>query len=143
MNTNYGPQFINSGIVSSHPKSFIDKLTTSEIKRLKSLTSQLINANSEYEMNLTKAYYPLPVNLLFQFVNLWQPKKRRTKHRLFKYEITFWNIFRKRDDHKDKLIVITEYAPLGEVELIFDKTNDEWILNSQLIKKKPAIKPVF
>ena len=129
LNTNYGPQFINSGVVSTHPKSFIGKITTSEIKRLKSLISQLINANNEYEIESNDSLLSFAGEPPYFNLSIYGNLKRGVANTGYlNTKLPFGIFSEKRDDHKDKLIVITEYAPLGEVELLFDKTNDEWIL---------------
>lgn len=129
LNVKLGPNFINSGVVSTHPRSFINKLTSSEIKRLKSLISQLINANNEYEIEsndslLSYAGEPPYFNLSI-YDNL---KKGIPITGNLNSNLPLGMFLEKRDKNKDKLMVLTEYEYIGEVELLFKESLKEWIL---------------
>ena len=129
LNSKFGPQYINSGIVSTHPKSFTETLTTSEIKRLKSLISQLINANNEYEIETNGSLLSFAGEPTYYNLSIYGNLKKGIPNTGYLNSVLPFGMFlESKEKHKDELIINTEYKSIGEVELLFDKTISEWIL---------------
>lgn len=129
LNPKLGPKFINSGVVTTHPKSFISKLTTSEINRVKSLISQLINANNEYEIESNESLLSFAGEPPYFNLSIYGGLKRGIPITgNLNSTLRFGMFLEKRDKNKNKLNVITEYENIGKVELLLKENSNKYIL---------------